>query len=246
MPVSLYLQEHTERTRRSHHPGPRWLLIAAVVLAMNAGFINVVCLLGTYHVPVSHMTGAASHLSTALVTGDSAEAVGSASILISFLAGSILCGVVIGGIRLMPGRHYGIGLGIQALLLGLATWSTIEGHRSGVYLAAAACGMQNALATTHAGLVLRTTHVTGIVTDLGILIGHWLRHRRLEPWKLGLLSGLVLGFLGGGVAGTLAVHRFGPKALGLAAGLSALAAVIYLLWQARRGAVRATAPTDAA
>jgi uncharacterized membrane protein YoaK (UPF0700 family) len=245
MPVSLYLQEHTERTRRSHHPGPRWLLIAAVVLAMNAGFINAVCL-GTYHVPVSHMTGATSHLSQALVTGDTSEAVGSTSILISFLAGSILCGVVIGGIRLMPGRHYGIGLGIQALLLAIATWSTVENNRSGVYFAAAACGMQNALATTHAGLVLRTTHVTGIVTDLGILIGHWLRHRRLEPWKLGLLTGLVAGFLGGGVAGTLAVHRFGRPALGAAAVLSAVAAVIYLLWQARRGPARATVPTDAA
>jgi|GEM_PF-5134493 len=40
-----------------------------------------------------------------------------------------------------------------------------------------ACGFQNALAT-HYGLVLRTTHVTGLLTDLGTNLGMRLRGHR--------------------------------------------------------------------
>jgi hypothetical protein len=42
---------------------------------------------------------------------------------------------------------------------------------NGRYLSSAACGLQNALATTDCGAIVRTAHVTGIFTDLGIMMG---------------------------------------------------------------------------
>jgi len=42
----------------------------------------------------------------------------------------------------------------------------------------AAMGMQNSLVTRLSGAVVRTTHLTGVVTDIGIEIARWLRWSR--------------------------------------------------------------------
>lgn len=237
MPVARYLVEHTERTRRSHQPGPLWLMIAATVLAMNAGFIDMVCLHSSFTTPTSHMTGTTTQISNAILTGDGGRVWTMGGIILSFLAGSVLCGVLIGGVRLMPGRRYGVGLGAEAALLGVASAMLVEGWAGGLYFAAAACGLQNALATSHCGMTLRTTHMTGILTDLGILIGHWLRDRRREGRKLVLLSLLFTGFVVGGALGGLAAAIWDVRALWVASGVSAAAAIVYGIWHARwRGA----------
>ena len=55
--------------------------------------------------------------------------------------------------------------------------------------------------------VVRTTHMTGIVTDIGQVIGCYLRTRsnaQAETWKLKILFPLLLGFtLGGFIGSTL-------------------------------------------
>ena len=38
-------------------------------------------------------------------------------------------------------------------------------------LVAAACGLQNAMCTSHFGAIIRTTHLTGTVTDIGSTLG---------------------------------------------------------------------------
>lgn len=35
-------------------------------------------------------------------------------------------------------------------------------------------GLQNAMMSTYSGAVIRTTHVSGMFTDLGIFLGHFL------------------------------------------------------------------------
>merc|ERR1719401_1610209 len=44
-------------------------------------------------------------------------------------------------------------------------------HDVAPYLCAAACGLQNGMATSYSGAVIRTTHVTGIATDIGLICG---------------------------------------------------------------------------
>ena len=79
-------------------------------------------------------------------------------------------------------------------------------------LAAGASGVQNAMASTYANLVLRTTHITGVATDLGLLLGRLLRTGRVEIWKLGLSVTLLVGFMGGGLAGWAAGQQVGVRA----------------------------------
>jgi uncharacterized membrane protein YoaK (UPF0700 family) len=61
--------------------------------------------------------------------------------------------------------------------------------------------MQNALATRFRGLVLRTTHITGLLTDLGQLLGMRLRGHPIEGWKITVPLLLSSAFALGAAAG---------------------------------------------
>jgi uncharacterized membrane protein YoaK (UPF0700 family) len=89
-------------------------------------------------------------------------------------------------------------------------------------------GLQNALITKVSRAEIRTTHVTGIVTDLGIELGRALYGMGGTPVhvnsaKLRLLGGLLLAFAVGGVAGAWAF-----KTIGYAATLPLAGALAFL------------------
>jgi Protein of unknown function (DUF1275) len=66
-----------------------------------------------------------------------------------------------------------------------------------LYMLAMACGMQNGMTTRYSGAVVRTTHLTGMFTDMGLLIGHLLRSDRdfQDMWKFSLFVPIILGKL---------------------------------------------------
>jgi uncharacterized membrane protein YoaK (UPF0700 family) len=206
----------------------RHLLPGAVLLAATAGFVNTVSL-GFFHTPVSHMTGAVSHLGMDLVVGRSVHVLTSLSIVLGFLIGAILAGLLVGALKLIPGRRYGVALMIEGGLLSLATWLLLHQNRLALPLVAMACGLQNAMTSSYCGLMIRTTHVTGMVTDIGVMLGHWLRHRQIAWWKLRFLV-MVFGAFGlGGWLGAIADSRFGVGALGLPAGGCLIAGGLFWL-----------------
>lgn len=194
----------------------RFLLPGALGLTATAGYVNSV-VLGFFHTPVSHMTGAVAHLGVDLAAGDSEDAWASLSIVLGFLVGALVAGVLVGALKLVPSRRYGAVMMVEGGLLAIATALLIQRTRWGLPTVAMACGLQNAMTSSYCGLMIRTTHVTGSVTDVGVMLGHWLRHGQIEWWKLRFLSLLIFGFATGGWIGTLAYQRFGPGCLSVAA-----------------------------
>jgi len=240
LPIRLARMPY-RRPRIPHRAAPserRLVFAGAVSLAGLAGFINVV-VLGFFHVPVSHMSGAVSRLSIDVATRNLADLRVVVSIVGGFLVGAMVSGMVIGGRKLRPGRRYGVALLIEGGVLAVAVALLRGGNALGVTLAATACGIQNAMASSYYGLVIRTTHVTGIVTDLGVMMGHWIRHRRVPTWKLLLMLSILVGFFGGGVAGALAFAWLGVTALALASAACVVAGgAYYAWWHTRPGRVR--------
>ena len=222
MPYSHY----QEIDRKQAFKQIRHLLTGAALLAATAGFINAVSL-GFFRTPVSHMTGAVSHLGIDIAEMRPEEAMTSASIVLGFLAGALLAGLVVGAWKLIPSRRYGVALMIEGLLLALATGLLVNKTRLALPVVAMACGLQNATASSYCGLMIRTTHVTGTVTDIGVMLGHWIRHRQIDTWKLRFLVTLFLSFGAGGWAGALANMHFGPQALGVAAAGCIIAGAIF-------------------
>ena len=212
---------------------PRWVWIGAVALACVAGMVNVIGYLGFEHQAVSHLTGTTSLLGAALAQGDLRAIMHLWGMLIAFCVGAMLSGLVIQDQTLKLGRRYGVALALEAALLLLSIPLFKQQQIWGALLAAMACGLQNAMVTTYSGAAVRTTHLSGMFTDLGIGLGHLLRGMPLPMRRL-TLSGLIIsGFLGGGVLGAWFYRHWGYDALlapALLTGSTGIGYVLYRQW----------------
>lgn len=171
--------------------------IGAWVLASIAGMANVVGLLGIQHEAVSHMTGTVSRLGVAMSGGDGQQVLHLLFVLGSFLIGATISSVLVRDRVLKPGRRYGIVLILESALLFAAIPLLNAQMILGACAASCACGMQNAMASLYSGAILRTTHMTGILTDIGIVIGS-LFYQKEKDWLKLLLFGVILsGFITG-------------------------------------------------
>jgi uncharacterized membrane protein YoaK (UPF0700 family) len=213
---------------------PRWVWIGAAALSSVAGIVNVVGFLGFQHQAITHLTGNTSLLGAALVAGDMRAALHLAGMLAAFVAGAMLSGLVIQDSTLRLGRRYGVVLTLEALLLFAAVPLFRHQSLAGPLLAAMACGLQNAMATTYSGAVVRTSHLSGMFTDLGIMLGHAVRGMPLARRRLGLCVLVISFFFAGGLLGALLFERAGYAALYLPAGLTGIAGVGYVSYRHRQ------------
>src|SRR3546814_12229893 len=98
-----------------------------------------------------------------------------------------------------------------------------------------ACGLQNAMATTYSGAIVRTTHLSGMFTDPGIMLGHALRGMPVARRRLALCVLSIRVFFIGGVLGAWLFARAGYGALSLPAVLTGITALGYFLSRQPRG-----------
>lgn len=212
-----------------HHAPPAWVYLGGLTLATAAGTINAVGFLGAHHQALSHMTGTVTVLGLELARARYAGAAHALAILVAFLGGCVVSGAVIRDSSLRLGRRYGVALSLESLALFLAVALLRRGSAAGDYLAALACGLQNAMVSTYSGSTMRTTHVSGMVTDLGIALGHLLRGMSVDWFRFRLYGVLLLGFFAGGVVGAFGFGRFGYDTLLFPAMLSGAAGLGYTL-----------------
>lgn len=210
------------------HKLPRWVWMGGSVLAGVAGMVNAIAFLSFTHQAATHMTGIFTHLSIGLFDHDPGQAQQAALMLFSFFGGAMICGMIIHDGHLKMGRRYGLALGMESLLLFAATLAFYRHSGWGERLAAMAAGLQNAMVSTYSGSIVRTTHMTGILTDFGALTGQILRGVQIDPLRIRLLALLMGSFLGGGIVGVLAFGRWGYLAMLVPAFTVAGAAVGYL------------------
>lgn len=209
---------------------PRWVLTGGSLLAFAAGIVNATGFLGVQHQGITHLTGTTTLLGIAIGRADVGHLVHFALLIGAFLAGAVASGAIIRDSTLKLGRRYGVVLAIESLLLFAAAPLLGAGSLSGEYLASAACGLQNAMASTYSGAVLRTTHFSGTLTDLGIFIGHHLRGLPVDMRRARLLLALVLSFLTGAVAGTWLFLALGYDALYVPAAATGIVGVSYAIY----------------
>lgn len=212
---------------------PPWVEYGAFTLALVAGSINAIGLLGLEHQAISHLSGTATLLGTGLARTSFAHSLQLLIILLSFFVGAVISGLLLRDSALKLGRHYETLLLLEAALLGVALLLLERHSVYGQYLASAACGMQNALVTTYSGAVIRTTHLTGLFTDLGILIGGWLRGETLDRRKLFLFALIIVGFIAGGSLGAWLFLRLNFNGLVVPAVICVVLALLYHYYRVR-------------
>lgn len=195
--------------------------------------VNVVGLLGFEREAVTHLTGTTSMLAAAVAGLDGWRVVHYAALLGAFVGGTFISGMIIQDSTLRLGRRYGAALLLESLLLAGAVPLLNHSNPAGHYLAACACGLQNAMVSTYSGTVVRTTHLSGMFTDLGIFLGHAARGLPVDRLRLRLCLLIISAFLCGGVAGAAAFQRMQYATLFIPAALTGVTAIIYSLRRAR-------------
>lgn len=222
-------------------------------LAFMAGFVNSggFLLIGSF---TSHVTGSVGRISTDVAAGELAAAVLAVLLVAMFFLGAFGATLIIEGHR--PGRvsrAYATALAVEGSLLALfvfvAGLSQTTHPRLLDAKAAILClamGMQNSLVTRLSGAVVRTTHLTGVMTDLAIEAARWYRwHRarlhlpvllgagskaeRPEATRATLLATIVVTFVSGALLGALLTMRTSRWAMVLPAlGVLAASALAFL------------------
>lgn len=198
---------------------PSWLL-----LAFSAGAVNVIAYLACSRF-VTHVTGTVSSI------GMDASTV-TLALDYSVVLGCFIIGAM-SSTALLDGRHHQKKRPLFALplvlvsviltLLGAAGLfglfgsfgGSVEGPRDFAFLSilAFAMGMQNAAVATSTGQLVRTTHMTGPATDLGVHLTTALyaqgEARRTAIRHAGLRAGKIAAFASGGAAGAALAHASG-------------------------------------
>jgi uncharacterized membrane protein YoaK (UPF0700 family) len=224
----------------------------AISLSWIGGYVNVVLML-TCGVFASHMTGNSTRFGELLASGQLALAGHFGLLILMFWFGAVASAIMTEsaqrrGVRskyILPMAVEGILLSTIAILLTRyvrgSVW-TNETHFM-ADLAAFTMGLQNATITEISGAVIRTTHLTGVVTDFGLegvrFLNWYLDRTRGRQWqrtgrvlrvsqrhptaqRLYLLFCVFWSFILGAVMGTLVYTRHPGAAL--------LLPVAFVMW----------------
>ncbi len=194
-------------------------VLAFVAGATNAGGLLAV---GQY---TSHMTGIVSSVADNLALGQAWLALSGLIALLAFLLGAMTTAWLVNwGLRRELRSAYGLPLVVEAmLLLMFGLFGAAIGLLHAVFLPLTVVllcfimGLQNAVITKISKARIRTTHVTGLVTDLGIELGKLLyvnRSADRQPVRadrqlLRVHLQLIGCFFGGGLAGALGFRHLG-------------------------------------
>lgn len=212
MPL-FYLRRLTgsRRTERSNRHLARYL--AFVAGAANAGGFLAV------RQYTSHMSGVVSAMADNFALGSLSLVARGLAAVLSFLLGAFVTTL---GIRWARSRalesEYALPLLGEAGLLvvfGLTGHIFTGGHVMGtVMLLCFTMGLQNAIVTKLSNAVIRTTHLTGMVTDIGIALGRLAtlqsdEDSQTELTKMRLLASLIAMFFFGGTIGALGFKHVG-------------------------------------
>lgn len=235
----------------THHPShtndslvfTNWLL-----LSLSAGAINAGGFLATGRF-VSHVTGFATLFGVDIVHHQIAAAFSVLSVPVFFLLGCIIAGLLIDRpIYQNKAPHFDWVMGMSALCLLISAAGGSIFHfdafmsNNDIYhvyfllvLLCLACGLQNAAIASSSGGSIRTTHLTGLTTDLGLGIARivTLKHEgklyESEKRATILRFGSIISFITGSTIGAWIFIKVGYLGFIFPGIISAHAA-----WQGRR------------
>jgi uncharacterized membrane protein YoaK (UPF0700 family) len=217
----------------------------AISLSWIGGYTNVIALLACNTV-VSHVTGNTTWFGQAVAGFDWSGALFLGFVVLAFWVGAMMSALMTETAKRRGVRSkYIAPLVVEAILLGLFAIGVdllIDGKlghgRDAIWwivgAASTAMGLQNATITKISGNIVRTTHLTGVMTDLGLegvqflfwwrdkmksrklgRLGRLLRVSRRHPTvlRLALLASIFGSFLFGVVAGSWIYNHWPTSAM---------------------------------
>ena len=222
-----------------------FVLCAGILLSFNSGYVNGSCLSGFLMIDesmvkqsVAGFTGVYTASALALADGNTDSFGFQVSMILSFITGSCISGFLTPKptpYRLEP--SYGPTFFIGAIFLTTASLLVMacdddhrdcKDERCFFYFAAAANGIQNGISSMYSANLIRSTHLTGTSTDIGLYVGQLLRGETKHVWKLLVLICLAASFWLGGLISFWATKYFHQFSLLFNAGLYILIGIGFV------------------
>lgn len=188
----------------------KMLLNWIYMLCFLGGYINAICIV-KYSYTVSHFTGHISKAAINMIGGNFLEVLKIISIVFAFIFGTTISGYLVEDREFNLKRRYGyssIILGAGLLLLYIFAYDSWIFF----YYLPFMIGVENGLFVSYKGVVVRTSHITGSLTDAGVYIGHYLKGKKEDKWKIYFCVFTILSFMAGGFFGIEAYNLFDREA----------------------------------
>lgn len=180
------------------------------MLCFLGGYINAISIV-KYSYTVSHFTGHISKAAINMISGNFLEVLKIISIVFAFIIGTTISGYLVEGREFNLKRRYGyasIILGLGLMLMYIFAYDTIFFF----YYLPFMIGVENGLFVSYKGVVVRTSHITGSLTDAGVYIGHYLKGKKEDKWKIYFCVFTIISFMLGGFFGIEAYNIFHKEA----------------------------------
>lgn len=131
------------------------------------------------------MTGNVSMLAMSLVNWQFEHIIYLVLVILCYVCGSFYSGFILGNSHFKLGRRYGLPLSLVSLFIFLC-WLLLPLYfpKYGLLWACVAMGLQNAMVSHYKGTIIRTTHLSGVLTDLGLALGYIARGLKVENRRI--------------------------------------------------------------
>lgn len=198
------------------------------LLALQGGFVNVGGFLAVHRF-VSHVTGFGTWIGVELVQQNYLNTIGMMAVPTSFLLGAMVSAWFIERKRLknklpMYSTVLSLMIFIFLLITGFGYLRFFgefgEPFNYGrdyvlLFMLTFVCGLQNAVISSASGAVVRTTHLTGVTTDLGIGLvrlwtdrHHFTKRDNKEMFATFFRIGIIFSFILGSIIGAYIFSYF--------------------------------------
>jgi len=191
-----------------------------IILALNSGIVNGVCLSGLLSKDGTKqasaaVTGAWTNSALGAASGNYNQFLFNFKCILSYFTGSFMTGFINPNPKPFEINVVSIrgAFLIGAMLLYGSSTLSEEPDKVFIYLAAMANGLQNSLTSTTTGNLVRSAHFSGITSDMGTFMGQVVRGNVVNLIKLKVFFSLALAFWTGGYLSYALTHNYGRHVL---------------------------------
>ena len=199
-----------------------------MLMTVLSGILNSLMLL-FFGQTVTHHTGNLTKLAHGIMRGETQVILMMLALVVSYFLGAMLSGLIFSEQTALRRRRYGVLMIAIGFVLIMS--AMIFGENSILApLLALASGIQNGMYITYKGGLMRSTHMTGYLSDAGFLLSRLLRDKNEKADRFLLVLFHLFAFVIGGIVGVL-LHPLGIHLSLLIAGLLYLLVGIGFVYQ---------------